>query len=134
VSPHHRAHASGSALGCRGKKKGPSQERGLGGHTGRSAVLVLAETISENDPASPRYKAAGLRVDIRKHGGSIAVTDSRPAFSCPPTACHGGIGHGLARTSREVESTFKELCRGLSAHDLSHATQKCSADVLCDVR
>ena len=33
----------------------------------------------------------------------------------------------------EVESIFKELCLGLNPRDLSHATQECSANVLCDV-
>jgi hypothetical protein len=37
-----------------------------------AAVEVLAETISENDLASPRYQA-GLCDDIKKDGWSIAV-------------------------------------------------------------
>lgn len=118
MSFRHRANASRSALGCRGKKKGPSQERGLGGHSGRSAVLVLAETISENDPASLRYRAAGLQVDIRKDGRSITVTEftsSIPAFSHLPT---GARGIRLARISREMESILKELCFRLHARDL----------------
>jgi hypothetical protein len=41
-----------------------------------ATVEVLAETIGENDPASPRYQA-GLRDDIRtrKDGRSIAATE-----------------------------------------------------------
>ena len=33
----------------------------------------------------------------------------------------------------EVESIFKELCLDLNRRDFSHATQECSANVLCDV-
>jgi hypothetical protein len=52
-----------------------------------------------------------------------------PASSHLPTA----RGIGLARISGEVESTLKELCRGMNARDSSHASQECLVNVLCDV-
>ena len=47
----------------------------LGGSTdseAAAAVEMLAETVSENDPASPRYQA-GLHDDIRKESEGRAV-------------------------------------------------------------
>ncbi|KAI0264311.1 hypothetical protein BGY98DRAFT_1041616 [Russula aff. rugulosa BPL654] len=35
----------------------------------------------------------------------------------------GARGTGPARISGEVESIFKELCRGLNARDISHVAQ-----------
>ncbi len=46
------------------------------------AVEVLAETISENDPASTCYQA-GLRDDIRKDGRSTAVTEFMSSILAP---------------------------------------------------
>jgi hypothetical protein len=46
------------------------------------AVEVLAETISENYRASPRYRA-GLRDDIRKDGRSIEVTEFTSSILAP---------------------------------------------------
>jgi hypothetical protein len=47
-----------------------------------AAVEVLAETISENDPASQRYQA-GLHDDIKKDGCSIAVTEFTSSILTP---------------------------------------------------
>ena len=63
---------------------------------------------------------------VRRGDDKIHV---RPTFSHLPTA----RGINLARISTEVESIFKELCLGLNPRDISHATQECSANVLCDV-
>jgi hypothetical protein len=52
-----------------------------------------------------------------------------PASSHLPTA----RGIDLVKISGEVDSIFKELCRGLNAHDFSHATQERFVNVLCDV-
>jgi hypothetical protein len=69
------------------------------------AVEVLAETISENNTAPPRYQV-GLGDDIRNDGRSTAVTEfTSSPFTHLPTA----RGVGLARISGEVESIFKEL-------------------------
>ncbi|KAI0286833.1 hypothetical protein BGY98DRAFT_929923 [Russula aff. rugulosa BPL654] len=46
-----------------------------------AAAEVLAETISENDPASPRYRD-GLR-DIQKDGRSIEVTEFTSSILAP---------------------------------------------------
>lgn len=85
---------------------------------------VLAQTFSENDPASPRYQAGpGLLDDIRKDGRYIAMME----FTSSILAHTDRSWHhrnGLARISREVESIFKELCRGLNARDFSHASQE----------
>jgi hypothetical protein len=83
---------------------------------------VLAETISKNDPASPRHKA-GLPDDIRKDGQSIAATEFTFSILALPTAAPArGIGlAALARISGEVESIFKELCRGLNVRYFSSA-------------
>jgi hypothetical protein len=71
-----------------------------------AAVEVLAETINENHPASPRYQA-GLRDDFRKGGRSITVTEFTFSIlartNSLPTA--RGIDLG-ARISGEVESIF----------------------------
>jgi hypothetical protein len=80
----------------------------------------------------PRHQA-GLRDDIRKDRRSIAVTELTrthgPASLHLPTA----RGIDLVRISGEVESIFKELCRGLNARDSTHATQERLVNVLCDV-
>ena len=47
-----------------------------------ATVEVLAGTISENNPASPRYQA-GLRDDIRKNGRSITVTEFTSSILAP---------------------------------------------------
>jgi hypothetical protein len=77
----------------------------------------------------PRHQA-GLRDDITKDRRSIAVTEFTVQLSSHlPTA----RGIGLARISGDVESIFKELCRGLNARDSTHATQERLVNVLCDV-
>jgi hypothetical protein len=43
---------------------------------------VLAETVSENDPASPRYQA-GLRDDFGNDGQSISVTEFMSSILAP---------------------------------------------------
>jgi len=60
-------------------EKGPGQERG--GRDG-GTVEVLAETISESDPTSPRYQA-GLHDDIRNDGQSIPVTEFTSSILAP---------------------------------------------------
>ncbi len=47
-----------------------------------AAVDVLAETISEKDPAHPRYQAR-IHGDIRKGYWSIAVTESTSGILAP---------------------------------------------------
>jgi hypothetical protein len=55
---------------------------GLARSVQATAVEVLAETISKNDPASQPYQA-GLRDDIKKGGQSIAVTEFRSSILTP---------------------------------------------------
>jgi hypothetical protein len=90
----------------------------------------MREGEKANHPASPRYQA-GLRDDIRKGGRSIAVTEFTFSIlartNSLPTA--RGIDLG-ARISGEVESIFKELCRGLNARDFSHASQERFVNVM----
>ena len=62
------------------------------------AVEVLAETISENDPASTCYQA-GLRDDIRKDGRSITVTEFTSSILGDSSHLPTARGIGLARTS-----------------------------------
>ena len=70
------------------------------------AVEVLAETTSENDPASTRYRA-GIRDDIRKDGRSIAVTEFTSSILAPTSRSWHRSRQDL-RGSRFVESIFKE--------------------------
>jgi hypothetical protein len=74
-------------------------------------VEVLAETISENYRASPRYRA-GLRDDIRKDGRSIEVTEFTSSILAPTDRSWHRSRQSQARG---VESIFKDFCRGLNA-------------------
>jgi hypothetical protein len=69
-------------------------------------VEVLADIISENRFASPRYQNV-LCDDIRKDGRSIGVTDYQPLMA--------SVSPG------EVESIFKGLCRDLNARHFSRS-------------
>jgi hypothetical protein len=81
-------------------------------------VEAIAETISENDPASQRYQA-GLRDD------GIHVQHSRTYQPLLASVSPGSQG--------KSDRSFKELCRGLNARDFSYATQERFVSVLCDV-
>jgi hypothetical protein len=92
------------------------------------AVEVFAEPFSGDcDPATPRYQiASGLCHDdgMDGWGGSIAVMTEFTSVQCPLSHLPiGARGIGPARISGEVESIFKELCRGLNARDISHVAQ-----------
>ena len=91
---------------------------------------VLAEPFSGDYyhyyPATPRYQiASGLHDDVGMEGrGSIAVMTEFTSVQCSLSHLPiGARGTGLARISGEVESIFKELCRGLNARDIAHVTQ-----------
>jgi hypothetical protein len=56
-----------------------------------TAAEVLAATISENDPASPRYQA-GLRDHIRKDRRSIVVTEIMSNILAPTNGLAGISG------------------------------------------
>ena len=61
---------------------GAEERKDLARSAEATAVDVLAETISENYPASPRYQA-GLRDDIRNDGRSIAATEITSSILAP---------------------------------------------------
>ena len=71
-----------------------------------AAVEVFAETISENDPASSRYRV-GLCDDIRKDGRFITVTEFTSSILGDSSHLPTARGIGLTRTSGEVESIVK---------------------------
>jgi len=90
---------------------------------------VLAATIGENDPTSPRY-SAGPRIGDRPNGPLIAVTEF--------TSSVLGLllrrsWHPTRQEIEDVKSTFEDLCRGLNGRDFSPATQERFVDVLSDV-
>jgi len=92
------------------------------------AAKVLAETIGDNDPASPRHQA-GLRYDLGRDGRLIAVTE----FTSNILALTKCSWSPSRQELREIGLTFKQLCRGLNARDFSHVAQGRFVDVLCDI-
>lgn len=96
-----------------------------------SAVELLAEIISENNPASPHCQA-GLHDDIKKDGQSNPATDFTSSILAPTVPTAHGIG--LARISGKVFQDNEEHCRCLDGCDLSHAIKERFVNVLCDVQ
>ena len=72
---------------------------------------VLAETISENDPASPRYQTSYAMSLGRTGGRSIAVMEFTSGILAPTVPTARGIGLARISESGEVESIVKE-CAG----------------------
>lgn len=94
----------------------------------RSADLakVLVAAIGENDPASPRYQD-GLRYD-RRDGRLIAVTE----FTSNILELLKGSWHPTRQEVDDIQTVFKELCRGLNGRDFSPATQERFVKVVSD--
>jgi hypothetical protein len=90
-------------------------------------VEVLAETIGENDPTSPRFLAGPLS-DDRPEGQLIAVTE----FISSILALLGRSWSPTRQDIEDIKSTLEELCRDLNGRDFSPATQERFVDVLCD--
>lgn len=90
-------------------------------------VEVLAETIGENDPTSPRYLAGPLSYD-RPDGRLIAVTE----FMSSILALLSRSWHPTRQDIEDIKSTLRDLCRDLNGRDFSPATQERFVDVLCD--
>jgi hypothetical protein len=88
---------------------------------------VLAQTIGENDPTSPRFLAGPLS-DDRPDGRLIAVTE----FISRILALLGRSWYPTRQDIEDIKSTLEELCRDMSSRDFSPATQKRFVDVLCD--
>jgi hypothetical protein len=90
---------------------------------------VLAETVSENDSAPPRYQA-GLHDDIRKDSEERAFSrgwrNSRPTFMLLPTT----HSIGLAKISGDVESIFVVPP---NACNFSYAFQERCVNMLCKI-
>jgi hypothetical protein len=76
-----------------------------------------------------RATKLGYGMTLGRTGGLSQRRKLRPASSHLQTA----RGIGVARISGEVESIFKELCRGLNARDFLHVTQERFDTVLSDV-
>jgi hypothetical protein len=89
---------------------------------------VLAETIGENDPTSPRFLAGPLR-DDRSDGRLIAVTE----FMSSTLALLGRSWQPTRQDIEDIKSTLEELCRDLNGRDFSPAIQERFVDVLCDI-
>ena len=89
---------------------------------------VLAETIGENDPTSPRFLAGPLR-DDRPDGRLIAVTE----FMSSMLALLGRSWHPTREDIEDIKSTLDKLCRDLNCRDFSPAAQEHFVDVLCDI-
>jgi hypothetical protein len=90
-------------------------------------VEVLAVTIGENDPTSPRFVAGPLS-DDRPDGRLIAVTE----FMSNILALLRWEWHPTRQDIEDIKSTLEELCRDLHGRDFSPATQEHFVDVLCD--
>jgi hypothetical protein len=90
-------------------------------------VEVLAETIAENNPTSPRFVAGPLS-DDRPDGRLIAVTE----FMSNILALLRWEWHPTRQDIEDIKSTLEELCRDLHGRDFSPATQEHFVDVLCD--
>jgi hypothetical protein len=88
---------------------------------------VLAETIGENDPTSPRFLAGPLN-DDRSDGRLIAVTE----FMSSMLALLGRSWQPTRQDIEDIKSTLEELRRDLNGRDFSPATQERFVDVLCD--
>lgn len=91
-------------------------------------VEVLAETIGENDPTSPRFLAGPLSGD-RPDGRLIAVTE----FMSSILALLGRSWQPNSQDIEDIKSTLEELCRDLNGRDFSPAAQERLVDVLCDI-
>jgi hypothetical protein len=90
-------------------------------------VQVLAETIGENDPTSPRYLAGPLRYD-RPDGRLIAVTE----FMSSILVLLSRSWHPTRQDIEDIKLTLEELCRDLNGRDFSLASQERFVDMLCD--
>jgi hypothetical protein len=90
-------------------------------------VEVLAETIGENDPTSPRFLAGPLSHD-RSDGRLIAVTESMSRI----LALLRREWHPTGQDIEDIKSTLEELCRDLNGRDFSFTTQELFIDVLSD--
>jgi hypothetical protein len=90
-------------------------------------VEVLAETIGENDPTSPRYLAGPLSHD-RSDGRLIVVTE----FISSILALLRREWHPTRQDIEDIKSTLKELCRDLNGRDFSPGTQERFVGVLSD--
>lgn len=88
---------------------------------------VLAETIGENDPTSPRYLAGPLNHD-RSDGRLIAVTE----FMSGILALLKRSWHPTRQDIEDIKSTLEELCRDLNGRDFSTAAQERLVDMLGD--
>jgi hypothetical protein len=88
---------------------------------------MLAETIGENDPTSPRFLAGPLS-DDRSDGRLIAVTE----FMSNILALLKREWHPTRLDIEDIKWTLEELCRNLNGRDFSPATQERFVDVLCD--
>ena len=87
-------------------------------------MVVFAETISENDPASLRYQVV-LRDDIRKDGRPIAVMTE---FTSAQQAAQRSRMYQplVASVSRreDLRESLKKLCHGLNAREFLHTSQE----------
>jgi hypothetical protein len=90
-------------------------------------VEVLAVTIGENDPTSPRFLARPLS-DDRLDGRLIAVTE----FMSNILALLRREWHPTRLDIEDIKSILEELCRDLNGRDFSPTTQEHFVDVLCD--
>ena len=89
---------------------------------------ILAETIGENDPTSPRFLAGSLN-DDRSDGRLIALTE----FMSSILALLKREWHPTRQDIEDIKSTLEELCRDLNGCDFSPATaQERFVNVLCD--
>jgi hypothetical protein len=89
---------------------------------------VLAETIGENDPTSPRFLAGPIR-DDRPDGRLIALT----VFMSNMLALLGPSWDPTRQDIEDIKLTLGELCRDLNCRDFSPAAQEHFVDVLCDI-
>ena len=72
-------------------------------------MRVIAETVSEIDPASERYQAryqAGIRDDIRKARRSIVVTEFTSSIPTPTKPLVASVSPGSQRKSNISSRSF----------------------------
>jgi hypothetical protein len=95
----------------------------------RSAELaeVLAAAIGENDPLSPRFQP-GQRNHDRSDARLIAVTE----FTSNILELLKSSWNPSREDIVDIESVFKELCRGLDGRNFSPATQERFVNVVSE--
>jgi hypothetical protein len=94
-------------------------------------VEVLAETIGENNPTSPRFVAGPLS-DDRSDGRLIVVTKFMSRILALLRRARESRWHPTRQDIEDIKSTLEELCHDLNGRGFSSTTQERFVDVLCD--